>query len=95
MSTISLYNSVAVGPVLATFMLPVAANVPALGSYGSTLASNPTTLAPPAMSTFPLASKVAVWSYLAADMLPVAVNAPALGSYNSALAIAKGSLGEL
>jgi hypothetical protein len=55
-STIPLGNNVAVSSNLASDMLPVAANVAALGSYSSAV-SPP--LFPPAMSTFPLGSNVA------------------------------------
>ena len=71
---------------LATVMLPVAANVPAAGSYSSALARTlPLALLPPAMMTVPLPNNVAVALALATLMLPVAVNVPATGSYSSAL----------
>ena len=47
-------------------MLPVAANVPAVGSYSSELTSPP-----PAISTFPLHNTVAECAHLATVMVPV------------------------
>ena len=73
-------------------MSPVAANVPASGSYNTALARTVVVLppsasdVPPAISTIPLASNVAVWFNLVAVMSPAAVNIPASGSYSSALA---------
>ena len=62
MSTFPFGNNVAVWPVLAMAMLPVAVNVPAAGSYSSALArTRPLPSSPPAMSTFPLPNNVAVW----------------------------------
>jgi len=96
MSTFPLNSNVAVWPNRATVMLPVAAKVPAAGSYISAPAiaigapplppPSPLLLSPPAMSTFPLNSNVAVWNALATVMLPVAVKVPNAGSYSSALA---------
>ena len=45
-------------------MLPVAVNVPLMGSNNSALASCPLTLLyPPVINTFPLFRGVAVWAY--------------------------------
>ena len=56
-------NNVAVWSSLAASILPVAVNVPALGSYSSALArALPLPSSPPTMSTFPLGNNVAVWS---------------------------------
>src|SRR5208283_4328262 len=63
MSTFPSGDNVAVCHSLPVVMLPVAVNVPAVGSYSSALVLPPS---PPAMSTFPLGSNVAVWPYLSA-----------------------------
>ena len=78
MSTFPLPNDVVVGlPPLATVMLPVAANVPATGSYSSALARIVLPASSPqAMSTFPLSNRVAVWRSLASIMLPVGAKTP-------------------
>jgi hypothetical protein len=84
-----LVSKVAVWLYLATVRLPVAANVPTVGSYNSALARSvkvpPLTPFPPTTSTCPLPNNVAVWPALAVVMLPVAVNVPATGSYSSAV----------
>jgi uncharacterized membrane protein len=68
-------------------MLPVAVNVPAVGSYSSALArAGDSDGSPPVMRALPSESNVAVWKNLVVVILPVAVNLPALGSYSSALA---------
>jgi hypothetical protein len=61
MRTFPLGNNVAVCWDLGKTMLPVAVNVPALGSYASALAEAPRPLwTPPATRTFPPGNKVAV-----------------------------------
>ncbi len=57
-------------------MLPVALNVPVVGSYRSAVAVS----FPPATSAFPLWSNVAVADSRAMLMLPVATNVPLAGS---------------
>ena len=67
-------------------MLPLAANVPALGSKRSTLGrASPLPSVPPAISTFPLGNKVAVCNSLATAMLAADVKVPAAGSYSSVI----------
>ena len=53
-------SNVAVCPIRASVMEPVAVKAPVAGSYNSADASA-APLAPPAISTLPLVSKVAVW----------------------------------
>jgi len=74
MSTIPLFNNVAVLLYPVTVMVPVTSNVPATGSYSSALISG---VPVPAMSTFPFCNNVAVWPSRARVMLPVCANAPA------------------
>jgi hypothetical protein len=86
MSTFPLDKKVAVWPYLVVVMLPVAAKVPAVGSYISALAKASVPSSPPATSTPKLGNNVAEWYSLAVVILPIAANVPALGSYSSALA---------
>src|SRR5689334_20480696 len=57
-------------------MLPVAVQVPVVGSYTSAVAQAPPPLPPPVTRTLPLGSSVAVCPLRALAMLPLAVQPP-------------------
>jgi hypothetical protein len=76
-------SNVAVCPILAALMEPVAAKVLLAGSYSSALERKlPSSSWPPAMSTLPSGNKVAV-CHLLPDVI-VETKVPLAGSYNSA-----------
>jgi len=66
-------------------MLPLAANVPALGSKRSTLGERRRCHRSPCDEHLPFGNNVAVCNSLATVMLAVAVNVSAAGSYSSVI----------
>ncbi len=80
-------SRVAVCPDRATFIAPVAAQVPAAGSYSSALVTCSKPCTPPATSTFPSGSRVAVASRTASGIFAAGAKVRVAGLYSSAFVV--------